>query len=222
MLAPELVVEFVEAFAQECARLHRERASEETKLHKERSAVERSLKGIMAAIEGGAYNEILRARLTELETRRTLIDAELAMAVVPAPVTLHPNAAGLYAARVGELEAALNDLELIGEATKTIRSLVQQIVLTPDEESANGLAVDLHGDLALILGLASGGPRRHGRLVTASRDNEKLPTALAMGSQRTVVTGTGSHLYRTTLRSRCVAGAFGLARLKGSVRSECA
>ena len=85
----------------------------------------------------------------------------------------------------------MNDLELIGEATRRIRSLVQQIVLTPDEESANGLAVDLHGDLALILGLASGGPRRHGRLATSSRANEKLPTALAMGSQLTVVAGTG-------------------------------
>ncbi len=98
-------------------------------------------KGIMAAIEGGAYNEILRARLTELETRRTQIDAELATAIVPPPVTLHPNAAGLYAARVRDLEAALNEPDLVMEATRTIRSLVQQIVLTPDEESANGLAL---------------------------------------------------------------------------------
>ena len=78
----------------------------------------------MGAIEGGAWNEILRVRLTELETRRTQIDAELATAVVPAPVTLHPNAAGLYAARVGELEAALNDPDLIVEATRTIKSLM--------------------------------------------------------------------------------------------------
>lgn len=68
-----------------------------------RGAVERSLNGIMMAIEGGAWNEILRVRLTELEVRRTQIEAELATAVVPALVTLHPNAAGLYAARVGVL-----------------------------------------------------------------------------------------------------------------------
>ena len=195
MLAPELVVEFVEEFAAECARLNRDRASEETKLHKERGAVERSLNGIMGAIEGGAWNEILRVRLTELETRRMQIDAELATAVVPAPVTLHPNAAGLYAARVGELEAALNDPDLIVEATRTIKSLVQQIVLTPNGASANGLAVELHGDLALILSLASGGTGRRGTPATSWAHNEKLPTALAndgaKGSQLTVVAGTG-------------------------------
>ena len=195
MLAPELVAEFVAEFAAECARLNRDRASEETKLHKERGAVERSLNGIMGAIEGGAWNDILRVRLTELETRRKQIDAELAAAVVPAPVTLHPNAAGLYAARVGELEAALNDPDLIAEATRTIRSLVQQIVLTPDEASANGLAVDLHGDLALILSLASGHAGRPGSRGSSSAHNEKLPTAMAsamaVGSQLTVVAGTG-------------------------------
>ena len=195
MLAPELVAEFVAEFAAECARLNRDRASEETELHKERGAVERSLNGIMGAIEGGAWNDILRVRLTELETRRTQIDAELAAAVVPAPVTLHPNAAGLYAVRVGELEAALNNPDLIVEATRTIRLLVRQIVLTPDDASANGLAVDLHGDLALILSLASGGTARKGAPSTSLAKNEKLPTALAnagaMGSQLTGVAGIG-------------------------------
>ena len=114
---------------------------------------------------GAGQNDILRVRLTELETRRKQIEAELSTAVVHAPVTLHPNAAGLYAARVGELESALNDPDLIVEATRAIRSLVQQIVLTPDEASAHGLAVDLHGDWALILSLASGhaGPARVAR-----------------------------------------------------------
>ncbi len=66
-------------------------------------------------------------------------------------------------------------------------------MLTPDEASANGLAVDLHGDLALILSLASGGTGRKGALATSLAHNEKLPTALAhagaMGSQLTVVAG---------------------------------
>ena len=147
---------------------------------------------------GAGQNDILRVRLTELETRRKQIEAELSTAVVHAPVTLHPNAAGLYAARVGELESALNDPDLIVEATRTIRSLVQQIVLTPDEASANGLAIDLHGDLALILSLASGHPGRTGPRVTPLAHNEKLPTALAnagaMESQLKVVAGTRNYL----------------------------
>ena len=191
MLAPDLVAEFVKEFAAECARLNRNRAGEDIKLYKERAVVEKGLKGVMAAIEGGAWNEILRERLTELETRRTQIDRELAATVAPPPVTLHPNAAGLYATRVAELEAALSEPDLIAEATQTLRSLVKQIVLTPDEASANGLAVDLHGDLALILSLASGGIGRRAKPAGAPAGNEKLPRTMGLGSQLSVVAGTG-------------------------------
>ena len=193
MLAPDLVAEFVKTFAAECERLNRERVGEAVKLQKERGVVERSLKGIMTAIEGGSWSAMLHSRLTELETRLKQIDAELGVSVAPAPVTMHPNAAGLYAARVAELEAALSEPELIEEASRTIRSLVQRIVLTPDAESANGLAVELHGDLAMILSLAAGSSGGRQARAGIGPRNEKLPTALAnamaVGSQLTVVAG---------------------------------
>ena len=110
-------------------------------------------------------------------------------------MTLHPKAAGLYAAGVGKLESGLNDPDLIVEATQMIRSLVQQIVPTPDEASANGLAVHLHGGLALILSLASGHAGRPGSRGSSLAHHEKLPTALAntgaVGSKLSLVAGTG-------------------------------
>ena len=190
MLAPDLVAAFVAEFATECGRLNRERAGEDVKLNKERTVVERSLKGIMAAIEGGAWNEILRDRLTELETRRTQIDRDLAATVAPSPVTLHPNAAGLYAARVGELEAALSEPDLLAEATQTIRSLVQQIVLTPDTDAPNSLSVDVHGDLALILNLAAGHPATgRWREPLEGTGNKRHPGTGVLESQLSVVAG---------------------------------
>ena len=194
MLAPELVEEFVRAFADECARADRDRAHDEGKLHKERLAVERSLAGILKAIEAGAWNETLRSRLTELELRKSEIDRELATAAAPVPVALHPNAAGLYAARVADLETALNDSELLPEAAATLRSLIQHIVLTPDPEMPQSLAIDLHGDLAMILSLAAGGSgaiRRRGHAGSGSALKEKLPRTHVLGSQLTVVAGTG-------------------------------
>ncbi len=199
MLAPELVEEFVRAFADECARAGRDRAYDEGKLHKERMAVERSLAGILKAIEAGAWNDTLRSRLTELERRKAEIDRELPTTVAPAPIALHPNAAGLYAARVADLESALNDPELLLEAAATLRSLIQQVVLTPDPAMPQGLAVDLHGDLALILALAaeSGGAggrrgsRRTGGVGAGSAPNDELPRLVGLGSQLTVVAGTG-------------------------------
>ena len=196
MLEPELIAEFVRGFAEECARHNKDRAQASSGLEREKAAVERSLAGILRAIEDGAWNESLRARLTELEARKAAIIEKLAGTDLPASVALHPNAAGLYAARVANLAAALNEPEMQTDAIEAIRCLIQQIVLTPEEGAPNGLSVELHGDLAVILSLASGNedaPVRH-RFGSGAR-NEKLPTAMAnakaLGSQLTVVAGTG-------------------------------
>ncbi|MCD1628274.1 recombinase family protein, partial [Seohaeicola saemankumensis] len=49
----------------------------------------------------------------------------------------------------------MNTPEHRAEATEIVRSLVEKIVLTPDE-SENRLVADLHGDLAGILTLSAG------------------------------------------------------------------
>ncbi len=196
MLEPELVAEFVRGFAEECARHNKDRAQASSGLERERAAVERSLAGILRAIEDGAWSESLRARLAELEARKAAITEKLAETDLPALVALHPNAAGLYAARVAALVEALNEPAMATDAIEAIRCLIHQIVLTPEDGAPNGLSVDLHGDLALILSLASGTqgvPIR--RRSVAGAKNEKLPAAMAnaiaAGSQLTVVAGIG-------------------------------
>ena len=192
MLDPELVAEFVRGFAEECARHNKDRAQASTGLEREKAAVERSLAGILRAIEDGAWNETLRTRLNDLEQRKASIVAKLAETDLPATVALHPNSAGLYAARVADLVAALNEPEMATDAMEAIRCLIQQIVLTPDEDAPNGLAIDLHGDLALILTLASGKAQAPSRqLLSASSGNGKLLRTGVLGSQLTVVAGTG-------------------------------
>ena len=107
-------------------------------------------------------------------------------------MAIHPNAAGLYAARVAELVAALNEPGLATDAIEAIRCLIKQIMLTPDKAELNGLSVDLHGDLALILSLATahvGAPSSR-RSIAGAR-NDKLPRTGVLGSQLTVVAGTG-------------------------------
>lgn len=81
---------------------------------------------------------------------------------VPA-VALHPNATGLYAAGTADLVAALNEPEMATDEMATdaigaIYCLVQQIVLTPNEEAPSKLSAELHSNLALILPPAR--PRR--------------------------------------------------------------
>ncbi|WP_449041221.1 hypothetical protein [Paracoccus sp. (in: a-proteobacteria)] len=93
-----------------------------------------------------------------MKQRNTVIRAaglsNAAEAEEPPPL-LHPNMAHHYRAQVEELYTALQeDSEARRmEATDVLRSLVKEIVLTPDPESGE-LLIEVRGDLAGILGIS--------------------------------------------------------------------
>jgi site-specific DNA recombinase len=118
LLAPELVAEFVRAFAKEMAEADRHAAGMRSQLEAQLADVDRRLQGVLRAIENGAWSDALRERLAELETRRTALRHQLETANEPAPIIrLHPNAAEIYRAKVANLEASLNTPEIKAEAS---------------------------------------------------------------------------------------------------------
>ena len=77
------------------------------------------------------------------------------------PALLHPEMAGYYRRQVASLHGLLErgpEIERM-KATEMLRSLISAIVLTPDD---TGLAIDVQGDLA-------------GILVIATAENAKIP-----------------------------------------------
>ena len=60
-----------------------------------------------------------------------------------------------YKAEITQLIRGLKNNEGYGEAKEHVRALIEKITLTPIE-GRKGLSVDLYGDLAEILSLASG------------------------------------------------------------------
>ncbi|MCB5946115.1 hypothetical protein LI953_15335, partial [Acidocella sp. KAb 2-4] len=110
----------------------------------------------MRAIENGAWNDSLKQRLDELEAEKRHVQEQLAAADAPTPtVRLHPNAAALYAAKVADLQASLNEETIRAEAADALSGLIEKVVLTPDATAPDGLRAELHGDLAAILHLAT-------------------------------------------------------------------
>ena len=63
----------------------------------------------------------------------------------------------IYARKVTDLVAALNDTETKPEAASILRGLIGKIVLTPDAAAANGHAIELFGELGAILSLCDNG-----------------------------------------------------------------
>ena len=152
-------------------------------LERELGDVERGLAGIVRAIEGGAWSDVLRARLHDLESRKKDLEASIAVATKPpAVVTLHPAGIEVYRSKVADLERALGNQDIRDEAATALRAMIDAVVLTPDKEGADRLRVELHGDLATVLSLSRIGD--DGSSMTS-------PRTPAKGSQLSVVAGTG-------------------------------
>jgi site-specific DNA recombinase len=187
ILTPEMVEAFVRAYAEELATLQRESITRRVQPEQQVASVERRLQGVLRAVENGAWNESLHTRLTELETQKTTLAAQLASLTDPPAVQLHPNAASLYAANVADLEAALDAPDVRIEAAETLRRLIERVVLTPDPAAPDGLAAELHGDLATILALAvateSGRPGQARRRATAGTlvPKNQVPVVAGIG-----------------------------------------
>lgn len=72
------------------------------------------------------------------------------------PVLIHPEMGRYYREQVTALSEALGDEAYRTEAVAIIRTLVDKIVLTPAEiDGKKTVVIDLHGQLAGILSLAS-------------------------------------------------------------------
>ncbi|MFQ5928047.1 MAG: recombinase family protein, partial [Terriglobia bacterium] len=99
----------------------------------------------------GVSARSLKDEILALEVRQEEMKTLLADAKAPEPL-LHPNLAEVYRRKVANLNETLQQEETKAEAAEIIRSLVDEIVLVPE----NGeLRIDLKGELAGILSLAS-------------------------------------------------------------------
>ncbi len=119
----------------------------------ELSRIERRLKKLVDAIVDGVPVRTLKDELIRLERRQDELNALLVEAEPRRTPLVHPNLAEVYRKKVAVLHEALQDEDTMAEATELIRSLVDEIVLTPE----NGeLRIDLKGELASILTLSTG------------------------------------------------------------------
>ena len=186
LMAPELVREFIRAFREEANRTRAERELQFGSDRRLLETVERKISGIVAAVEEGNYSRALGNRLSDLENQQETLRARLNEAP-PSKVRLHPRLAEIYAEKVQQLENALNDPDIRHEAAEVLRGLIDRIELRPRSDS-KGLDALLHGDLAEILSLCDGDPRKR-----------KLPGAGGSGSLLSVVAGARNRLDLPTI-----------------------
>jgi site-specific DNA recombinase len=141
----------------------------------------RQRENIIQAIKDGVPATEVKDDLARLVMRREELEALLA-GTKEEPVLLHPNMAAEYRRQVASLAQVLNREENRGEAADILRSLVDRIELSPNQQGK--LEIDLYGDLAGILTLAA-------------RKDRPLDQSDPSVQQVKVVAGARNHLYRT-------------------------
>jgi chorismate mutase len=176
LMHPKLVKAFVEEFHREFNRLAANRDIDQDRRALDLAKVEREIKLIITAIKDGVPALSLKDELVSLESRKVELEVDIEQTPAPMP-RLHPNLSELYRQKIDRLHETLNQEDVQSEASEVIRSLIDEIRLSPDD---GNLKIELYGDLAGMLALANNSP---------TSGNE--------GLQVTMVAGARCHLYRT-------------------------
>lgn len=93
----------------------------------------------------------LKARLEELERRKTEIERSLQQTPEPQPL-LHPKLAEVYRREVEALRDALHDPATGDEALEFMRGLIESVVMRPKPD---GYEIELVGEIANMVALAA-------------------------------------------------------------------
>ncbi|WP_247676950.1 MULTISPECIES: hypothetical protein [unclassified Leisingera] len=120
--------------------------AELAQLEKEKSALVKS-------ILNGVPGDLLKDDAVRIDGRMKELNRKLE-GVTERPVLFEPGMAARYRKEVARLIDLLNSESHRSEASDLIRSMIEAIVLTPAEDR-DGSIIDLVGDLAGILSLAS-------------------------------------------------------------------
>ena len=157
LMHPDLVAEFIAEFHLEIEKDRREGEAGRVEAERALAKTTKEIENIVTAITEGMFHPSMKAKMDALEAQKAALEAKLAALPAPSPVILHPGIADVYAAKVSDLAAALNDPESRPEAVEILRGLIEKIVLRPDADAANGHVIELFGELGSILSLCGNG-----------------------------------------------------------------
>ena len=164
LMRPELCAEFCREYMEHVNRLRSERNATINAWQAERDRLQGRRDRIVKAVGDGYTSEDMKNEFNANFARRKELD-RLLSETPRAPVLMHPSMSERYRTEVTELTRLLGCSDRRTEAADALRSLIDRIILTPNNDRT-GLVVDLHGDLAGIINLA------------ADRDGKRRGTAL--------------------------------------------
>ncbi|MGV1943755.1 recombinase family protein [Agrobacterium sp. 22-211-1] len=182
MMAPEVAAEAMRAYAREINRLNRERRSNAEVWRAEQAKVDKQIRGMIEAIKEGMFHPSMKCEMDALEARKDELRELLAESPQDVPDLL-PSASAIYAKKVADLTATLNQPEDRVQAAEVLRTLIEKIILSPGKARGEIDAL-LYGELGTILNWIE-------RQTIEKAQKTKTPGAGLTGVSVSVVAGAG-------------------------------
>ena len=153
LMDEQLCAEFCKEYTRRMNELRMNHNASLSSFKAELSKLERETQQIIRSIQEGVPGALLKDRSIAVQNRKEELQ-RLLVDVKEETVLFHPNMANRYQMEIRNLLASLHSNENRAEAATILRSLIDRIVLTPTE-TGDRLTVDLFGDLAGILSIAT-------------------------------------------------------------------
>ncbi|APX17652.1 resolvase [Phaeobacter inhibens] len=166
---------------------------------KEQRKLEREKQKIVQSICDGVPAEMIKDRAVIVNNRLNELE-QLLSTQKEEKVIFHPNMADRYHKEVRGLMETMNNPETRAEASQHLRAMIDKVVLTPNE-TGEELTVDLIGDLAGILSVATSSESAR-----VAAELSKLQQVHQGLSARTTKAPEGALVSCSTLQVELVAG----------------
>ena len=153
LMDEELCDAFTKTYVKHLNDIRKERNTKINEYKSELEKIESSDELIMNAIMDGFRTDKMREQFNANDKRRKQL-VQLLENSEEDPIILHPGIAGRYKEEIHNLIHLFHNENHRSEAIEIIRSLIDKIVLTPNDQK-DALKIDLYGDLAGILSVAS-------------------------------------------------------------------
>ena len=153
LMDPELCEAFCEEYTRHMNEIRMQHNASITRYRSELEKLQREKDKLIQSIKDGVPGHVVKDDLIRVENRKDELEVLLADSQ-EAPSLIHPSMAHRYHQEVRNLIGAMNNGDSRTEAAELLRTLIEKIVLTP-VEGEDRLRIDLHGDLAGILQMAT-------------------------------------------------------------------
>ena len=153
LMQDELVQVFCEEYQKHLNVLRSSQKSELKKQKAELTKLEKEKANIIQAIKDGVPAELIKDELDQITQKQKTISKSIEVNTKEIRPLIHPTMALRYRKAISGLKEALKDNKT-NEAKEHVRALIDKIILTP-KVGRNELSIDLYGDLAGILNIAS-------------------------------------------------------------------